>query len=335
MNLELLMAGAILGSLSFYLLLGGADYGAGVWFWLGRGSQGKTQRDLITRAIGPIWEANHVWLILAVTLLFTAFPRAFAAIGIALHIPLTLMLIGIVLRGSAFAFRSFDVKHAPIHPLWERLFAGSSVLTPLLVGITVGAVASGKIALHGGSIWAVFVRPWLAPFPIAIGFLTLALFAFLAAIYLAVEAEDHALRQEFGRRAMLSAMAVGALAMLALVLAKRGAPLIWGSFVQSTWAWVLLPFTALLAIAGFACLRAGRFRWARLCAGGQGLLMLWGWALAQYPFLVPPEMTIYNSAAPPLTLRLLLIALIVGAMLLFPSLYYLFRIFKDRPLFGR
>jgi cytochrome d ubiquinol oxidase subunit II len=252
-----------------------------------------------------------------------------------LHIPLTLMLVGIVLRGSAFAFRSFDVKDAPIHPLWERLFAGSSVLTPLLIGITVGAVASGRIALHDDRMWAVFVRPWLAPFPIAIGSLTLALFTFLAAVYLAVEAEDHALRQEFGRRAVVSAMAVSALAFLALILAKRGAPLIWESFIRATWAWMLLASTALLAVGAFVCLRAGSFRWARLCAGGEGLLILWGWALAQYPFLVPPDLTIYNSASPPPTLRLLLFALMVGAMLLFPSLYCLFRIFKDRPLFGR
>ena len=138
MYLEVMTAGIILASLTFYVLLGGADYGAGFWKLLARGPRSPAQRRLIDEAIGPIWEANHVWLILVITVLFTAFPGAFAVITTRLHIPLTLMLIGIVLRGASFAFRSYDVHKRDMHPYWERTFAIASVITPVLLGLTIG-----------------------------------------------------------------------------------------------------------------------------------------------------------------------------------------------------
>ena len=146
MSLEVMTTGIILASLTFYVLLGGADYGAGVWKLLARGSHGAAQRRLIEEAIGPIWEANHVWLILVITVLFTAFPAAFAVITTRLHIPLTLMLIGIVLRGAGFAFRGHDVPKHVMRPYWERTFAIASVITPVLLGVTIGA---GTICLSG------------------------------------------------------------------------------------------------------------------------------------------------------------------------------------------
>src|SRR5438128_1074708 len=162
----------------------------------------------------PVWEANHVWLILIVVLLFTGFPRAFAAASIGLHVPLTLMLLGIVLRGSAWAFRRYGGRAR-----WGRIFAVASATTPIFLGSALGAVTSG--ALHAGPDGAPelgFFRPWLAPFPLAVGAFALALFAYLAAVYVAVEAADPELRDAVRAGAIVSSVVVGACALAAGLL---------------------------------------------------------------------------------------------------------------------
>jgi cytochrome d ubiquinol oxidase subunit II len=325
--LELILAGTILISITFYVLMGGADFGAGVWSFLAYGPRARAQRRVIEAAISPIWEANHVWLILAVTVLFTAFPAAFALISITLHIPLTLMLIGIVLRGSAFAFRMNDVERDPAHAVWGWMFAGSSLLTPVLLGVIVGAIASGSLDSHAAGFLDRFIRPWWALFPLSVGFFALALFAFLAAVYLTVETTDRGLQDDFRRRAFAGITATAVMAVIVLLLSKTGAPAIHALLTRRGGIlWILL--TAVLAISAFAALWKNQFRLARMLAIGQAATILWGWALTQFPYLVEPHLTIYNAAAPTSTLRLLLIALVPGAILLFPSLYYLFRIFK-------
>src|SRR5436853_3282711 len=155
-SLEVLLAGAMLVSLTFYVLMGGADYGGGVWDLLAWGPRTRQQRELIAQALGPVWEANHVWLILVIVILFTGFPPAFAAIATALHIPLTLMLIGIVLRGSAFTFRSYDRREDNVQRRWGRIFAIASLITPILLGLVVGAIASGEIRIRGGVVTSGF-----------------------------------------------------------------------------------------------------------------------------------------------------------------------------------
>jgi len=334
-TLEVILAGIMLVSLTFYALMGGADYGGGVWDLLAWGPRAKKQRELIAEAIGPIWEANHVWLILVIVVLFTAFPPAFSAIATALHIPLTLMLIGIVLRGSAFAFRTYDAqKKDSVQRRWGRVFAVASLVTPLLLGVTVGAIASGRISIQGRYVVTDFVRPWLAPFPLAVGVFALVLFAFLAAVYLTLETDDPELREDFRRRALVSAAAVGVLALGVFVLSRTGAPLIRRGLSASWWTWPLQISTGALAVGAILALWTRRFHAARICAAGQVTLILWGWGLAQFPYLVVPHITIFNAAAPPATLRLLLAALGIGALLLFPSFYYLFRVFKGGTAFG-
>lgn len=333
-SLELIVAGSILVSLTFYALMGGADYGGGVWDLFAWGPRAKDQRELIAEAIGPIWEANHVWLILVIVLLFTCFPPAFAAIATALHIPLTLMLIGIVLRGSAFTFRTYDYRRDDVQRRWGQIFAISSLVTPVLLGVTVGAIASGKIQIGEGSTAAIFINSWLAPFPFAVGIFALALFAFLAAVYLTLETDDTELREDFRKRALGAAVTVGLLALLVFLLSERGAPQISRDLSESWWTWPLQVATGIMALGAMLALWTRRFRLARFCAAGQVTLILWGWALAQYPYLVEPDISIYNAAAPQATLRLVFIALMAGAFLLLPSFYYLFRVFKGGPVSG-
>lgn len=327
-----LLACVMIGSLAIYALSGGADFGGGVWDLLSTGKRADAQRTLIHEAIAPIWEANHVWLILVVVLLFAAFPPAFAAIATALHIPLTLMLVGIVLRGSAFVFRAYGIQDEAAQRRWSRVFAIASTVTPVMLGVTAGAVASGKIALDAETrrVTVDFLSSWLAPFPFAIGFFALALFSFLSAVYLTVEAAEPALQDDFRRRALLSAVAVGGLAAASFALSKDGAPVIWAGLAESGWA---IPFHAMTGAAAAGALWTlfkRRFRLARALAMAQVSLILWGWGLAQYPYIVAPDLTFHAAAAPESVTGPILVALIVGAFVLVPSFWYLYRVFKGR-----
>jgi cytochrome bd ubiquinol oxidase subunit II len=326
------VAGLTLVTLNAYLLMGGADFGGGVWDLLASGPRRAAQRELIAGTIAPIWEANHVWLIFVVVLLFTGFPLAFSAVCIVLHIPLALMLVGIVMRGSAFVFRSYG--HGDVdRSRWGRAFAVASTITPLLLGIVIGALASGDI----GDAWPlagkapfhrVFIAPWFAPFPLAVGALGLSLVAFLAAVYLTVEAPDDALREDFRRRALAAAVAVFVTAFGVLAVASVAAPHVLWALTRSPWAIVLQLGTAVAAMVAIVALTRRRFRIARIAVAAQVSCILWGWAGAQYPFLVPSTITIRAAAAPEVTLKLLLIGLAAGLVLLVPALGYLFRTFS-------
>lgn len=287
----------MVASLVLYALLGGADYGGGVWDLFAFGPRAREQRKLIAEAISPVWEANHVWLILIVVILFTAFPPAFAAIATALHIPITLVLIGIVLRGTAFTFRTYDVQRDNVQRRWSLVFSVASIITPILLGTTLGAIASGTIRVENGAVTTGFFRSWLAPFPFAVGFFALALFAFLAAVYLTVEARERKLQEDFRMRAIISGVAVGLLALTVFILAKTGAPTVRAGISRSWWAVGLHLFTAIFAVGAFVTLWTRRYAFARICAVAQVTLILLGWAFAQFPHVVEPDVTISSAAA--------------------------------------
>lgn len=315
-------------SLTAYALLGGADYGGGVWDLLATGRTADRQRSTIQHAIGPVWEANHVWLIAAVVIVFTGFPGAFADASTYLHVPMLLLLIGIVLRGSAFVFRAYGPEDPRHEQLWGRVFAIASIATPFLLGVVVAAVTEGRLpASPEGSFTAVYVDPWFTPFSIAVGLFTLTLFAFLAAVYLTLEADDAEERAAFRLRALISDVAVGALALVVLLLSPRE---VRDALTRSEWALPLHVATAASALAAFAFLWFEHYVLARLAAAAQVVFILWGWALAQYPYAIRPNLTLADAAAPTNVLVLLLQVLAVGAVVLIPSLLYLFRIFGPR-----
>jgi len=330
-------AAVLVVALVVYTLTGGADYGGGVWDLLATGRRRRAQRQLVAHALSPIWEANHVWLILIVVLLFVGFPMAFATIGIALHIPLALALVGIVLRGASFVFRAYDPRHADqTEGPWRTVFAVSSAVTPVMLGTAFAAVITGALALDpvtlvptGGFLWT-----WLSPFPLAVGLLVLALDAFLAAVYLVLEAEDPALKTDFRRRALGAAAAVGLLAFTSLALARSHAPLLWLGLTGRTWS---LPFqlaTGMLAVGTLAAVLGRRDRLARLLAGAQVSLVIGGWAASQWPWLVLPSLSIGKAAAPDSVLRPVFLALAAGSALLVPALAWLYRVFKGGGLPG-
>jgi cytochrome d ubiquinol oxidase subunit II len=329
-------------ALNAYALTGGADFGGGVWDLLARGPGRQAQRTLIAEQIAPIWEANHVWLILVVVMLFTAFPAAFAALGIVLHIPLTLVLLGIVARGASFVFRSYGARDDASQRRWGRVFAIASVVTPLLLGTIVGAIVSGAAGEAAARVQAapgaaapsyasVYVAPWLAPFPLAIGVLALAMFAVLAAVYLAVR--EPALRDVFRRRALWSAGAIFLAAFGALAVASITTPHV-VSGLTAGGALALQLAIALTALTAIGALYERRWRFARVAAAAQVSLIIWGWVLVQAPYVLPPTMTIREVVAPRVTLELLLGALVAGAVLLLPALTYLFRTFARERRVG-
>src|SRR5258708_10546575 len=187
----------ILSSLIVYALMGGADFGGGIWNLLAFGSRAKRQREAIADAIAPIWEANHVWLILVIVLLFTGFPRVFATMMTALNIPITVMLLGIVLRGSAFAFRKYDVED---EVRWSTLFCMASFLTAFFQGVILVALTTGQIRVEQGRVLTGFMAGWLTPFALSCGVVALGLFAFLAATYLPPDPRNEPDPQDAFRR---------------------------------------------------------------------------------------------------------------------------------------
>jgi cytochrome d ubiquinol oxidase subunit II len=342
LGLPEIVAAIMVLALNAYALTGGADFGGGVWDLLARGPGREAQRALIAEQIAPIWEANHVWLILVVVMLFTAFPAAFAALGIVLHIPLTLMLLGIVARGTSFVFRSYGARDDATQRRWGRVFAIASVVTPLLLGIIVGSIVSGTAGSAAARVPTVpgaaspsyvslYVTPWLAPFPLAVGALALSMFAFLAAVYLAVR--EPALRDAFRRRALWSAGAMFVAAFGALAIGGMTTPHVTGGLTRGG-ALVLQLAIAIVALAAIWALYERRWRFARVAAAAQVSLILWGWVLVQAPYVLPPHMTIRDAAAPRITLELLLGAVTAGAVLLLPALAYLFRTFAGERRVG-
>src|SRR5258706_3762736 len=191
--------------------MGGADFGGGIWNLLAFGPRAQRQREAIADAIAPIWEANHVWLILVIVLLFTGFPRGFATMMTALNVPITVMLLGIVLRGSAFVFRKYDVKD---ERRWNTLFAVSSFLTPFFQGIILGALTTGQIRVEEGRVVTGFMTGWLTPFALSCGVFALGLFAFLAATYLTLHTRgDPDLKDDFDRLALWAGLALAPIAL--------------------------------------------------------------------------------------------------------------------------
>lgn len=329
-----LSAGCILASLVLYALLGGADFGGGVWDLLARGPRAADRRRLIAGAIGPVWETNHVWLIAAIVILFTAFPRAFAVVSTVLFVPLSIVLAGIVLRGAAFAFHAYRLHDERWGGGWGAVFASASLVTPVFLGIVFGAISSGRIRAAERLAFTGDVRVWLSPFPISVGFLALASFAFLAAVYLTLETGDPGLREEFRRDSLRSAAAVVVFSGLTLALAADGAREFLRSLTGGFWSIPLVAAEAAAAAGAIVSLALRRYPLARACAAAQVSLLLVGWGMAQYPYLVRPDITVFSAAASQRTLRFLLGALAAGAVLLFPAIFLLLRVFKWEAISG-
>ena len=316
-------------SLTAYAVLAGADFGGGVWDALASGPRAVRQRQAVSAAMGPVWEANHVWLIFMIVGLESAFPTAFAALAIALYVPLTVAMTGIVLRGAAFAFRAHGRSAVGGLEPWGVVFGAASILTPAFLGAAAAAVASGAIRVSNGQVTSGPFAGWTTPFAIDVALLSVCICAYLAATYLMVETQaEPDLQADFRRRAVGAGIASGAFALVGLALAWFSArPLLDELFGHGQ----LLLILALLngPIALVAVLRSHP-RIAQLAVAGQVVFVLWAWAVGQWPALAPPDLTFPGTAAPAATLTLLLVIVGAGMAVMLPSLYLLFRVFKGR-----
>jgi cytochrome d ubiquinol oxidase subunit II len=322
-----LIAGILWLALTAYAVLAGADFGGGVWDLFASGPRAADQRSAVAEAMGPVWEANHVWLIFMITGLFTAFPITFGALGLALYLPFTIATVGIVLRGASFAFRAHGRDAVgPLSP-WGAVFGVASLVTPFFLGTAAAAVATGSIHAPAGQLVTDFLEGWTTPLAVVIGLFAVSICAYLAATYLMVENENRpALLADFRRRAIAAAIVSGLLALMSIAISTFEDSQLLGSLTGRG-----LPLFVLALLNGPLALWAVwrlRPRIARVAVVAQVVLVLWAWAVGQWPYLVPPDLTISGTAAPSATLTAMLVVIVIGGLLLVPSLWLLFRVFK-------
>jgi cytochrome bd ubiquinol oxidase subunit II len=330
---------ALLGvAVGVYALTAGADFGGGVWDLLARGPRRERQRELIADAIAPIWEVNHIWMIFVVVVLFTVFPAAFAIVTTALHIPITLVLVGIVLRGSAFVFRAYGLQPNRARARWGRVFAWASAVTPVCLGMTLAALSSGAIELTHDErglahVSSGFFAGWTTGLALATGVFTLVLFALLAAVYLAREAEIAGAletRDDFRRRALACELIAFVLALLVLWRAQLDSPLLFTKLLYASWSIPVQVLTAALALGAVVALRRpGAVRVARALIMAQVACIVLGWGLAMDGHLLLPSLPIERAGADPAVLRSLPWVLLGGTALFGPALWWLFWVFKS------
>ncbi len=318
---------------TLYAVFGGADFGAGFWSLVGGGGErGERARRLIDSAIGPVWEANHVWLIFILVVLWTAFSVAFEAVMSTLFIPLCLAALGIVLRGSGFAFHEV-VKRPRERSFAEHLFAASSVITPFFMGTVVGAIASGRVPVGNaaGDPWS----SWLNPVSILIGVLFVATGAYLAAVFLITDARhagDEDLERYFSTRALVAALVTGAIAVAGIFVLRDDARYVYDGLTSD--ALPLVIASALCGIGALVLIRRGTRRGARPLAVGAVVAVIWGWGVAQFPYLLPTALTISDGAGTGPTLTMVIIVFVVAAVLVLPALGLLYTLTQRRLLEG-
>lgn len=323
-----LAAGVALVALMAYAVFAGADFGGGVWDLFAAGPRGRAQREAIARAMGPVWEANHVWLIFMLVVLFTCFPRGYGPLGVALFVPFHLAVFGIMLRGAAFIFREAGPR-APESRLsrWGLVFGVASLMSPILLGAAFGVLTEGKVRIDAdGAVQSLPLWHWLSLYSVACGLLALSTCAYLAAVYLTVETAGE-LRDDFRVRAIIAGTTTAALASAVLLLACFEANWFFRQLI-SVRSWPVLAAGLLCFAASAWAVFGRRYHLSRIFAAGEIVLLLLGWGLAQQPYLVYPDMTFYQAAAPIPTIAFLLATLPVGALLLLPSLWLLYNVFK-------
>jgi cytochrome d ubiquinol oxidase subunit II len=320
-----LVAGILIAVLAVYAIFAGADFGGGLWDLLAGGDhRGRPVRELIDETITPVWEANHVWLIFALVIFWSAFPLAFAAVMIVAALPLWLAALGIVLRGAGFAFRK-EVQG--LH--WERLlgavFAFSSLLTPFFMGTVVGAVAAGKVSLGARHST---LTAWTSPTSLLTGALFVAVCGYMAAIFLIGEAAsrgDHRHERYFRHRATLAGALSGALSLATLAELHHANHALYHGLTGRALPLVILGAACGLAV--LALLALGRSTALRPLSGIGVAAVVWGWGVGQYPTLLPGTgLTLANGSAPHATLVMLVAVFAAAVLLVVPGFLLLFRL---------
>lgn len=321
-------------ALLLYLLLGGADFGAGIIeLFTSDDNKAKTRR-ISYHAIGPIWEANHMWLIIAIVILFVGFPGIYATMSTYLHIPLAIMLLGIIARGTAFAFRNYDAVVDNMQKVYNKIFVYSSFITPFFLGIIAGSTVSGQIDLDANTFPSAYLFSWLNWFSVSIGFFTVSLCGFIAAIYLIGEAGDDEGRRRFVRKAMQMNIAAVASGILVFICAAAdGIPLAEWVFGNPVGI-VAVALAAISLIILWLMIYRGRARTLRLLAGFQITMILLTVTYKHYPNIVILKnggfLSLLAGGGDGKTIYALGLALLIGSLFILPALIYLIYSFQKR-----
>jgi cytochrome d ubiquinol oxidase subunit II len=306
-----------------YAVFGGADFGAGFWDLLAGGAdRGARPRAIAAHSIGPVWEANHVWLIFCLVVLWTGFSEAFASIGLTLFVPLSLAALGIVLRGSSFAFRKEVTRTSSLRN-FGAAFAISSVIVPYCLGAVAGAIASGRVPAGGkaGDPW----DSWVNPTSILGGVLAVAVCAYLASVYLFFDArrfQDDEMVEYFRRRAVIAAIVTGLIAVAGVFVLHSDARYIFDGLTSRALPLVII--SAICGIGSLVLLLRNSSRGARVLAIGAVASIVIGWGVAQWPYMFPTTLKVSQAAAPDPTLVTILVVFIVAAIVILPSLGLLY-----------
>jgi cytochrome bd ubiquinol oxidase subunit II len=315
-----------------YALFGGADFGGGIWDLLAGGAErGAAPRELIDESITPVWEGNHVWLVFILVLTWTAFPPAFAAIFTALFVPLALSILGIVLRGTGFAFRH-TAQRLRMRQFTGATFAAASLITPFFMGTVVGAIVTGQVPVHpAGNVLAA----WTSPTAILTGFLFVAACAYISAVYLVLEARQRGhqdLTRYFSLRATAAGVVTGGLAGGTFAELSTSAP-----YVFDRLTGIALPLAAISIAAGIAVLAMLWLRWyhavfLRATAAIAVATVVGGWGLAQYPYLFPTSLTLAAGSAPNAALVAEFVVAGLAVLLVAPAFALLYSLQQRRLL---
>jgi cytochrome d ubiquinol oxidase subunit II len=327
MSLEVGCAVVLFAGLAAYAIFGGADFGVGFWLAFAFGPRRRELREALFNAMGPVWETNHVWLILVLVVLWTTFPPVFSTVFTNLYLPLTVALLGIVFRGAAFAFRHYGYGVGAELPATGIVFAIASMVTPFAMGVAVGSVAGGH--LEPDQTAGLF-EVWLRPFPLVCGLIGVAVSAFLPPFYMLIRPVG-VLRSDFRRLAFVASLALGAVTTLAVPVAMWDAPEFADRLGDPDSIFVVAG-AVMLGLLSLAVLQLRLDRLAPAVAAATVVTVLAGWAVTMYPYLLLPELKIVDGAAGDATLRAFLIVLPIGSLVLVPSLLLLFRLFATaRP----
>ena len=306
-----------------YALFGGADFGVGFWdLFAGGAERGERPRAIAQHSIGAVWEANHVWLVFVLVVLWTGFSEAFASITLTLFVPLSLAALGIVLRGSSFAFRK-EVFRTSSRRNFGAAFALSSVLVPYCMGAVAGAIASGQVPAGGkaGDPWS----SWINPTSVLGGLLAVAVCAFLAAVYLVWDADRldaPDMVEYYRRRAIGAAIVAGFLALAGIVVLHDNAKYVFDGLTSRASPLVIV--SALCGIGTLILLVRDNHRGARLLAMGAVASVVLAWGVAQWPYLLPTSLKVSQAAAPDATMETILVVFVLAAIIILPSLGLLY-----------
>jgi len=327
-------------SLFLYVLLAGADFGGGIIELFSSPKNQEKTKQTIYRVMGPIWEANHIWIIILIVILWIGFPQYFNIFVVYLHIPITLMLLGITIRGLAFIFRHYDAVKGRSQGSYNALFKLGSILSPLFLGVIFGGLVGGNINLFSEnpnlSFKEIYIDGWFNVFSVLIGVFYIALCAFIASNFLIGEADDEDELNLYRKKASYSTIVLVLIGFVILLYGYFNEIDFVLDFIENKYSIIAVAISGIVLIPLWKMIKLKRKAWARILAGVQVLLIVSAAMLAHFPDVIitsTQEISILDGVAPDSVIQVLGIALLIGGAIILPGLYHLMKSFQLIKLF--